>query len=331
MPASAVEDQELWRKLDWNDVRTFLAVTECGSLNAAARLLGMTQPTISRRMEEFEYRLKAKLFERTSRGVMLTEAGLTVRDFAQSMARFGGAILRDVAGRDDTHVGRVRLMAPDGLAAFLLAPRLANLQRANPNLQLSIDCGLWNGTMLEAEPDLYLEMTDTYSPDLVSMPIATIHYAAFASREYLDLYGAPKTVGELADHRKVRHTSHRWQRSTWSPKATALSQLAEHCFICNSSAATFQAIRAGVGIGPLPTYVTTIAPELVMLDFEPWAHPALFLRHHGHIEHQHRVKVVRDWLLEVFDPTDQPWFREDFIHPANFHRYIGRKPVRAAG
>ena len=57
MPDISKDDQELWRRLDWNDVRTFLAVTECGSLNAAARLLGMTQPTISRRMEEFEYRL----------------------------------------------------------------------------------------------------------------------------------------------------------------------------------------------------------------------------------------------------------------------------------
>src|SRR5580692_1010799 len=102
------DDQELWRRLDWNDVRTFLAVAECGSLNAAARLLGMTQPTISRRMEDFEYRLRAKLFDRSSRGVVLTEAGLMVRDLAQSMARLGGSIVRDVAGRDHSDTGRVR-------------------------------------------------------------------------------------------------------------------------------------------------------------------------------------------------------------------------------
>ncbi len=326
----STDEQDLWRKLDWNDVRTFLAVTECGSLNAAAKLLGMTQPTISRRMEDFEYRLKAKLFERTSRGVMLTEAGLMVRDLAQSMARYGGSIMRDIAGHDDSVVGRVRLTAPDGITAFLLAPRLAKLQMANPNLQLSIDCGMWNGSMLEAEPDLYLEMTETHPPDLVSIPIATLHYAAFASREYLDLYGAPKTIGELAAHRAIRHAGHRWQQSTWSPKAVAVGQLAQNYFVSNSSAATLQAIRYGVGIGALPTYVTTIAPELVMLDFGTWGHPVLFLRHHGNIEHQHRVKLVRDWLLEVFDPTDQPWFRDEFIHPSDFHRYIGRRPARTA-
>src|ERR1700735_3497959 len=149
MPEIMKDDQDLWRRLDWNDVRIFLAVAECGSLNAAARLLGMTQPTISRRMEEFEYRLKAKLFDRTSRGVMLTEPGLMVRDLAQSMARLGGSIMRDVAGHDHSDTGRVRLTAPDGISGFLLAPQLPKFQMANPQVQLSIDCCLWIGQIFD--------------------------------------------------------------------------------------------------------------------------------------------------------------------------------------
>ncbi len=329
MPEAPADDQELWRRLDWNDVRTFLAVTECGSLNAAARLLGMTQPTISRRMEDFEFRLRAKLFERSSRGVVLTDAGLMVRDLAQSMARYGGSIVREVAGHDNSQAGRVRLVAPDGIAGFVLAPRLAKLQMTNPQVQLTIDCGLWIGSMLEAEPDLYLEMTDAYSPDLISIPIATMHYAAFASREYLDLYGTPKTIGELTAHRTVRHTSHREQRSTWTPKAAAIGQLAENHFISNSSAATFQAVRAGAGIASLPTFVATFAPELVMLDLGPWGHPLLFLRYHSGVENQRRVKLVKDWLMDVFDPTDQPWFREEFVHPRDFPRYMPETPETA--
>jgi len=321
MHPPAKDDQELWRRLDWNDVRIFLAVAECGSLNAAARLLRMTQPTISRRMEEFEHRLRARLFDRSSRGVVLTEAGMMVRDLAQSMARAGGMIMREVAGHDSNDVGRVRLMAPDGIAGFWLAPRLPKFQMANPQVQLQVDCGLWIGSLLEEEPDLSLEMTDPSSVELVSYPIATLHYALFASREYLDLYGAPRTLADLASHRTVRHTSHREQKATWNPKASAISLLADYHFVSNSSAATFQAIRAGAGIGSLPTFVATIAPELVMLDLEPWGHPVLFLRHHPAIEHRRRVKLVKDWLLEVFDPAEQPWFREEFIHPNEFGRY----------
>jgi DNA-binding transcriptional LysR family regulator len=323
---ASTDDQELWRRLDWNDVRTFLAVAECGSLNAAARLLGMTQPTISRRMEDFEYRLRAKLFDRSSRGVVLTEAGLMVRDLAQSMARLGGSILRDVAGHDHSDSGRVRMSAPDGIAGFLLAPLVPKFQMANPQVHLSIDCGLGIGSVLGSEPDLTLEVSENFVPDLVSTPIATMHYCVFASREYLDLYGTPKTLTEVAEHRTVRHTSHGEQRSTLNPKAEAIAILAGSHFVSNSSAATFQAIRSGAGIGSLPTYVLTIAPELVMLDLEPWAHPVLFLRHRAMIEQQRRVKAVKDWLMEVFDPTDQPWFREEFVHPADFQRYLPETP-----
>jgi DNA-binding transcriptional LysR family regulator len=327
MQESANAEQELWRNLDWNDVRTFLAVAECGSLNGAARLLGMTQPTISRRMEEFEYRLRTRLFDRSSRGVALTDAGLLVRDLAQSMARAGGMIVRDVAGHDNSDVGRVRIFAPDGIAGFLLAPQLPRFQMANPQVQVTIDCGLWMGTLLDAEPDLSLEMTEACSFDVTSIPIATLHYALFASPEYLDLYGTPKTITDLASHRSVKHTSHREQKSTWNPKATAISVLAENNFISNSSAATFQAIRAGAGIGSVPTFVKLIAPELVMLDLEPWGHPVLFLRHPRGVEHLKRVQLAKEWLLEVFDPTDQPWFRQEFINPREFDRFTS--PIRS--
>src|SRR5271169_6646677 len=140
--ASAVDD-DLWRRLDWNDVRTFLAVAESGSLNAAARLLGMTQPTISRRMEDLEHRLGARLFQRSTRGISLTDAGESVHDLAATMARFGDAIVRDVGGRDRTQGGRVRIAAPDGIASFVLIPAAPAFQMANPEIDLSVDCGLW--------------------------------------------------------------------------------------------------------------------------------------------------------------------------------------------
>jgi DNA-binding transcriptional LysR family regulator len=292
-------------------------------------------------MEDFELRLKTRLFERTSRGIMLTDAGLTVRDLAQSMARAGGMILRNVAKHDSRAIGRVRLAAPDGIAGYLLAPRLPKLHMAHPKVQLTIDCGLWAGSMLEAEPDLHLEMTDDYSPDLVSIPIATLHYAPFASREYLDLYGTPKTVPELIEHRTIGHTSHRQQRSTWTSTAAAVNELAESSFVSNSSAATFQAVCAGVGIGLLPTYVATLAPELVMLELGLGGSPMLFLRHHSFADQQRRVKLVKDWIMDVFDPASQPWFRKDFVHPEDFASYLskaedarrpGRKVIqRAAG
>lgn len=330
MSETSTDDDELWKRLDWNDVRTFLAVAESGSLNSAAKLLNMTQPTISRRMEDFEYRLGTRLFDRSSRGIVLTEAGAVVRSRAHSMARLGGEIMREAAGQDASHSGRVRLSSPDGIAGFLLASRLPDFQIANPQVHLTIDCGLAVGAH-ESEPDLSLEFSEASSTELTSSPVATLHYAAFAARSYLDLYGAPKSMAEVAQHRWVRYTGLHAQRSQLSPLASAAATLAGSHFVSNSSAVTFQAIRAGGGIGALPTYVVTIAPELVMLDVEPFSHLAMFLRHRPIVERHRRVNLVKDWLLEVFDPTDQPWFRQEFIHPDDFPRYLQSPSKRSPG
>ena len=320
MHGTANDDADPWRKLDWNDVRTFLAVAESGSLNAAARVLGMTQPTISRRMEDLEYRLGARLFERSSRGVQLTEAGQSVRDHAASMARFGDSIVRSVSGRDKSFAGRVRLAAHDGLAAFVLMPQIAHFQMANPEIDLTIDCSLGQENPRDGDPDLTLAMTEVGPADVVSVPIARLHYAIFASREYLTLYGMPKSFAEVAKHRFVRHPSHKEQVSTWHPKATALSELAGQQLVSNSSAATMQAIKFGAGVGTLPTLVAQLEPELVMLDLEPTAHPLLYVRYRREAESQGRVRRVKDWLISVFDSTDKPWFRDEFVHPRDFGR-----------
>jgi len=319
-------DDDLWRRLDWNDVRTFLAVAESGSLNAAARSLGMTQPTVSRRMEDLEYRLGARLFSRSSRGVALTDAGESVRDLAASMARLGGIIVREVAGRDRSESGRVRLAAPDGLASFVLMPRLAAFQNTHPDIQLAVDCGLWNDSPIGGSPDLSLEMTDSAQQGVVSTPLATLHYAYFASRSYLQLFGAPKSAGELTQHRMVWHTSHRQQTHTWNPQLAAVHALASTHLLSNSSATTLMAIKEGVGLGILPTSVVIDEPDLGMLDLEPMAHPVLYLRHEPVATRQSRVQRVKEWLERVFDQTNQPWYREEYIHPREFDRLTSVAP-----
>ncbi len=328
--ASNDDDDGLWRRLDWNDVRTFLAVADSGSLNAAARSLGMTQPTISRRMEDLEYRLGARLFSRSSRGIALTDAGISVRDLAATMARLGGTIMREVAGRDRTEAGRVRLAAPDGLASFIMIPHLAAFQRAHPDIHLAVDCGLWTDSPLEGAPDLSLEFTGAAPTGVVSTPIATFHYAFFASRAYLDLYGTPSSPAELTQHRMVRHTGQREQPHTWNPKWEAVNALAGTHLISNSSAATFTAIKCGVGLGSLPTSVVAMEPDLVMLELEPMTHPVLFLRHDPAALRQSRVQRVKDWLVELFNPATQPWYREEYIHPRDFERFMGAAPQERA-
>src|SRR5206468_12419096 len=108
----------------------------------------------------------------------------------------------------------------------VLMRSLAPFQMANPEIHLSVDCGLWPDSPIEGDVDLSLTLDEECPSGLVSCPIATIHYALFASREYLNVYGAPKSLAEAAEHRWVRHASRKSQHETWHPKARAVSELA---------------------------------------------------------------------------------------------------------
>jgi DNA-binding transcriptional LysR family regulator len=328
----SMDQEDLWRRLDWDDVRVFFAVAESGSLNAAARTLGMTQPTISRRIEDLEIRLGARLFERSAKGVSLTASGETMRSFASGMARLGDSIVRQVGGRDRADVGRVRLAAPDGIASFVLMPTLGEFQRANPQIELTLDCGMWPESPMAGEVDLSLDFSAEASSDWVSTPIARVHYAHYASRDYLETYGRPKTMAEVAQHRMVRHAAFKEQRSTWNRKAEAVRDLAGNHLLTNSSAAMLLAVANGAGIGSMPTVVDTLGLGVIMLDLEPVAHPVLWLRHHPAAARQGRVQRVKEWVMRVFDPTHQPWFRDEYVHPRDFDREVHRptrEPVAA--
>jgi DNA-binding transcriptional LysR family regulator len=319
-----MDQEDLWRRLDWDDVRVFFAVAESGSLNAAARTLGMTQPTISRRMEDLEIRLGARLFERSAKGVSLTASGETMLEMASGMARLGDSIVRRVGGRDRADAGRVRLSAPDGMASFVLMPTMGEFLRTNPQIELTLDCGMWTQSPMPGEVDLSLDFSADGPGDWVSTPIARVHYAHYASREYLDTYGWPRSMAEVAQHRMVRHAAFKEQRGTWNRKAEAVKDLAANHLLTNSSAAMLLAVANGAGVGSLPTVVETLNLGLVMLDLEPVAHPVLWLRHHPAATRQGRVQRVKEWVTRTFDSSHRPWFRDEYVHPHDFNREVVR-------
>lgn len=307
-------------RFEWSDLRVFLYVVETGSLTAAARSLGLSQPTVSQRIRDLELRLNAQLFVRGPQGIALTEAGELIRDEARAMERSANAIDRLIRERDKREEGRVRLAAPDGVAAFWIAPRLADFQRLNPRVSLSLDAGLWPNDPLRDELDISLQYEETRLGDRIVQSIATVHYAPFASESYLSLYGAPRSLAEIASHRTIHHSAHRQQKETWDPKVSALQTLWDANLETNCSSTVVMAIQHGGGIGMMPTALAATIPGLVMLGDQPAASPKLWLVYHQDIARIARVRRVIEWLKDCFDPKKNPWFRPEFIHPREFDR-----------
>lgn len=306
-------------RADWDDIKAFVAAAQTGSFGAAARRLRTTQPTITRRIDELEVRLGARLFDRGMRGVTLTRIGERVYDQALTMHRASAEIERLVVGADQSDEGEVRISTPEGLAGYVLGMEVADFMRENPMIRLRLDCADDASPGQDADADISIQVVESASPDIVSTRIATLHYGLFASRDYLDTYGTPTRLEAAAGHRFVYHAAQ--IRDRWGAKTAAFLELAAPALTLNSSTAMLHAIQRGAGIGAIPTAIVSVASDLVMLDIPPLASAPLWLCRHRDTLKSPRVSRVVEWLTGVFDSRDRPWFRQDFVHPSEFRTW----------
>lgn len=306
-------------KADWSDLRVFHAVAQTGSLNSAAKGLGLTQPTVSQRIRDLEVRLGATLLTRSNQGVVLTEAGRMLAERVASMAHTAAAIEELLHNFDHEERGRVGLYMPDGVATYWLAPRLPDFQRRYPEIQISLDCGLWKELPLHTAPEVMVGFGEASSSDMDTRPLAFFHYCLFASRDYVDTYGQPKSINDLlANHRVIMHAGQVHQPGGWRTPVDAVHQLSAGMVDTNCSSALFHIVKHGGGIAALPSAMLEFEPDLVMLDLPPISRATLWMRHRYDIGRRGRVRRVTDWMQELFDPTRKPWFREEFVHPSQF-------------
>ena len=111
-------------RFDWNDLKIFHALVSAGSMSKAARLLGVVQPTVSRRLEQLEMRIGARLVTRGADGVELTDVGERIWTLVQTMQSTANDIGRVAGQADMAEAGRVRVTAPDGIASYWIAKPL---------------------------------------------------------------------------------------------------------------------------------------------------------------------------------------------------------------
>ena len=315
-------------KADFTDLRLFWAVAQAGSFGAAARALGVSTSTLTRGVDQLEARLETKLLVRSPHGVTLTAAGETAYDRVLTMERAAAALEMELAGQDKSASGLVKISAPDGIGGVFLTPFLPEFLRAHPEIELSIDCGLWPDRPLEGEIDIALTFTRPTQPEVIAQPLAHFHYAPFAARSHIDLYGKPDTLQECLGHPYVHHVAQMHQRDE---KGAAFQLMTNQRLLTNSSAVSFYAIKEGAGIGGLPTAILAYDPTLVMLDGLIMGPVTLWLAKRREIARSARVKQVAAWLEEVFDQRTQPWYREEYVSPAEFAPELERHLARRRG
>ena len=193
-----------WQRsaFDWNQARAFLATAEEGSLSAAARALGLTQPTLSRQVAALEETLGVTLFERTSRALLLTQAGAQLLEHFRSMGEAANRIAIAATGQSEAVTGHVAIACTNGMATFYLPERRKKLQTQAPDLQIEIIASNEMSDLRRREADIAIRHARPQDDNLFAKRLKDTTAHLFASSEYLDAVGRPS---DPADFEKLQY------------------------------------------------------------------------------------------------------------------------------
>lgn len=186
--------------LDWTLLRSFLAVVEGGSLSAAAKTIGATQPTLSRHIRELETALGVILFTRSAQGLDPTAAALGLVDDARAMGAAADALNLKAQGRSQHLFGTVRITASVIVANLMLPPILAALRQAEPSIQIEIVASDANQNLLRRDADIAIRMADPTQNALIARKLGDSPMGLFATRAYFDRRGRVAAKEDLKAH-----------------------------------------------------------------------------------------------------------------------------------
>ena len=247
--------------VDWGLYRYFLAVAKASSLTAAARSLGVSQPTVGRQIQALETSLNAKLFDRTKDGCALTDAGRAIVEQVEAIEEQTLAIERHTAGESARPTGRVRISAAEGLATFWLAPKLPAFNRLYPDIEIDLVVGSAPLDMMRREADIVLRIGTPVAEDLICKRISPVGFGLYASEGYLAEHGMPQCLDDLSDHKLIESTGEIDNLA----QARELRRLLKRRVVavqCNNILTQFAALQAGAGILALPFYMAESVPGL---------------------------------------------------------------------
>lgn len=281
---------------NWDLYRTFAAVMRTGSMSGAARLLGLTQPSVARHVETLEQAVGGTLFLRSQRGLSPTDRALSLRPFADELVKTTDALLRAASAADDEVAGTVRVTAAEVFATEHLPPLLAQLRRDHPALSIELAPTDAVTDLLQREADIALRMTDPTQQSLIARRLGKVTLGLFARRDYLERRGRPADVVSLAAHDLIGMDT----LSTTGQAVMGMLPGVRHgdfAMRVDSNLVQLAMLRAGFGIGICQTMIAArddglvrVLPETFSLDLPLW------LVMHEDLRTSSRCRAVFDTL-----------------------------------
>lgn len=278
--------------LAWDDFRLILAIGELGSLTRAAAKLGLSHPTLSRRLREAERRLDCRLVERSPQTCRLTPAGMEMRDLAIRMSTEIDDLERRLVGRDGTPTGQVRITAPDAVADYLLSGILGGLTRSLPGITVELVVSNQVLSLAQRAADIAVRVTDRPDPALKGRRIATVGMAVYGTQALADA-ADPAARGPWIGFEAGLACS---GPGKWLDHEIPADLIR---FRANTLLGAARAVSQGTGFGLLPCFIGETLADVVRIG-NPIAEldTGLWLLVHPDVADLPRLKSVRQVLAK---------------------------------
>jgi len=283
---------------DWNRAKAFLVTAEEGSLSAAARALGMTQPTLGRQVAALENELDVVLFDRIGKQLVLTPSGLELVEQVRQMSEAASKVSLTASGQSQELDGEVCITATDAISVFLLPPIIKKIRETYPGISIDVLASDRITNLSHREADIAVRNVRPVQPDLIAKKICQVTARLYGAPEYLEQLGHPLTPERISAAKFIgfnRNTD-----STIALKALGLSLKPENFTVVSENfLVQWELIKSGVGLGMMmenigdqEPLVKRVQPESNFILFPIW------LVAHQQLKSSARIRAVFDMLSE---------------------------------
>ena len=239
-------------------IKVFLTVAETGSFTATAEQLEISKPMISRYVALMEEWLNARLFQRSTRKVALTDAGEQAVLFCQRIANLTAEMEQEMMAQQGELCGALRVTSSQTFGTYHLMQMVNRFLQLHPKLNIQLLLNDQTMDLISERIDLAIRITNTPDPNFIARKLADCHSLLVATPDYLAQFGTPTQPEELYQHHYLSH--HNINRKAWKCTQGEREVLLDlnSRFTTNDTQALLNAVLDGNGIAMLPKYMLEI-------------------------------------------------------------------------
>ena len=290
--------------MDWNLARAFLMTAEAGSLSAAARRMGLTQPTLSRQVAELEAQLGVTLYERIGKRLVLTEAGQGLLEHVRAMNEAADAMALAASGRSQAIEGRVRITATDGYSAYILPELVARIRQDIPEVTIELVSSDSISDLRKREADIAIRHVRPDTDDLFCKLVRESTAHLYASQTWVAQRGMPQSPAELKSRDLVSFPGPE-VLAEYMRGAGVQAEAADVRVISDNAVVAWEMVKQGLGVGFMMREIADRTSDVVQLfpNNPPMPVP-VWLVSHRELRTSRRIRVVFDLLSDAFARLD---------------------------